>query len=144
MSVADGGPLYQYIEFCRNPKTLWGKLQEGRWDWLGVHPNGQFVLGRPSRARNGLQIPPIGLERNDPANEKRHGVKVHRWLGWPDSPPGVLWFASAEEARTAFAEQVAYLNDPVRSPILARVILIEDGYPSDERFIAQVPQPNYQ
>ena len=103
------------------------------------------MLGRPSRARQGLQLLPAGVVRTDPgAEEGRNGVKTYTWLGWPSSPPGALWFTSAEEARTAFKEQVAYLNDPERSPTLARVVLIEDGYPADERFIVQVPPPNYQ
>lgn len=42
------------IEFCRNAKTLWGKIESGRWDWLGVHPDGQFVLGSLARSRSGL------------------------------------------------------------------------------------------
>jgi len=40
-------PIYQRIEFCRSPKTLWGKIENGRYDWLGVHKNGQFVVGSP-------------------------------------------------------------------------------------------------
>ena len=42
--MTERGPLYQYIEFCRNAETLWHKLQSGRWDWLGRKPDGQFVL----------------------------------------------------------------------------------------------------
>ena len=139
------GPLYRYIEFCRNAETLWGKLQEGRWDWLGVHPRGQFVLGRPSRARDGLQIPPVGVTRTDPgAKEGQHGVKTYMWMGWPDSPPGALWFANPEEARTAFDEEVERLEDAKQNPLLARVVLHEDGRVADERFIAQTPPSNYQ
>lgn len=40
-------PLYDRIEFCRDPETLWGKLESKRYDWLGVHPKGQFVVGSP-------------------------------------------------------------------------------------------------
>jgi hypothetical protein len=138
------GPLYEYIEFCSNAETLWRKLDEGRWDWLGVHPRGQFVLGRPTRARNGLQVSPLGVIRSDPgATERRNGVKSYRWLGWPKSPPDALWFTSAEEARTEFEKELERLDNPEQSPILARVVLIENGYPTDERFIAQTPSPNY-
>lgn len=142
--MSERGPLYQYIEFCRNAQTLWNKLQEGRWDWLGRKPDGQFVLGRPSRARNGAQVFPVGLQRNDPENKKQHGVKTYIWMGWPDSPPGALWFASTEEARTAFKDQIAYLNAPEQRPILAKVVLIENKNPTDEQFVAQTPPPNYQ
>jgi hypothetical protein len=145
IAVDSGGPLYQYIEFCRKPETLWGKLQEGRWDWLGVHPKGQFVLGRPSRARVGLQVSPIGVVKTDPgAIEGHNGVKVYRWLGWPNSPAGALWFTSAEEARTEFEREVERLHSTEQSPVLARVVLIELGQATDERFIAQTPTPNYQ
>jgi hypothetical protein len=140
-----GGPLYQYIEFCRNAETLWHKLHSGIWDWLGRKPDGQFVLGRPSRARNGLHIPPIGVARTNPgANEGQHGVKTFIWKGWPQSPPGSLWFTSAGEARSEFEKEIKRLGDLELSPILARVILIEDSQVTDERFIAQNPQPNYQ
>ncbi len=145
IAMTDGGPLYRYIEFCRNPETLWGKLQEGRWDWLGVHPKGQFVLGRPSRARDGLQVPPVGVVRTDPnANEGRNGIKIYRWLGWPDSPPGALWFTSAAEARTEFEKELERLDNTEQSPILARVLLFQNGQVTEERFIAQTPPPNYQ
>jgi hypothetical protein len=143
--MIDGGPLYQYIESCRNPETLWGKLQEGRWDWLGVHPKGQFVLGRPSRARMGLPLLPAGVVRTDPgAQEERNGVKIYRWLGWPDSPASALWFTSAEEARTEFENEVERLDSIEQYPILARIVLFQYGQVTDERFIAQPPPPNYQ
>ncbi len=143
--MAGHGPLYQYIEFCSNEETLWHKLQEGRWDWLGVKPDGQFVLGRPSRARGGLQLPPLGETSTYPgAKEGQHGVKTYKWMGWPNSPPNALWFTSAEEARTAFDKEVEGLDDARQNPILARVILLEDGWVTDERFIAQTPPSNYQ
>jgi hypothetical protein len=41
-------PVYRKIEFVSDPERLWGKLKGGRWDWLGVHPEGQFVLGSPA------------------------------------------------------------------------------------------------
>src|SRR5215204_4051057 len=49
-------PVYEKIEFCRNAKTLWGKLQSGRWGWLGVHPNGQFVLGSPRQGKGSTMM----------------------------------------------------------------------------------------
>lgn len=55
-------PVYEKIEFCRNAKALWGKIQSGRWDWLGVHPDGKFVVGSP-RQRKGstmMAAPTIG------------------------------------------------------------------------------------
>jgi hypothetical protein len=145
VAVAEGGPLYQYIEFCRNAETLWHKLQSGHWDWLGRKPDGQFVLGKPSRARYGLQVLPLGVVRTDPsAKEGQNGVKVYRWRGLPNSPASALWFTSREEARTEFDKEVDRLNSTEHSPILARVVLMERGQATDERFIAQTPPPNYQ
>ena len=83
--------------------------------------------------------------RTDPgAKEGRNGVKTYRWLGWPDSPPGALWFTSAEEARTEFEKVVKRLDSIEQNPILARVVLFQNGQVADERFIAQTPPPNYQ
>jgi hypothetical protein len=109
--------------------------------WIGF----LFVLGRPRRVRNGLQVPPIGVVRTDPGAEQgRNGINTYRWLGWPDSPASALWFASAEEARSEFEEEVERLDTSEQSPILARVVLIQNGQVTDERFIAQTPPPNYQ
>jgi hypothetical protein len=90
-------------------------------------------------------MPPIGVVRTDPgAGEGRNGIKVYRWLGWPDSQPGALWFTSAEEARTEFEKEVERLDNTEQSPILARVVLIEHSQVTEERFIAQTPPTNYQ
>jgi hypothetical protein len=78
------------------------------------------------------------------AKEGQHGVKVYSWNGQPSLQPNCLWVTNAAQARARFKEQVDRLEDPQRSPILARVILIEEGQVSGERFIAQVPPPNYQ
>lgn len=137
------GPLYQYIEFCRKAETLWHKLQSGHWDWLGRKPDGQFVLGKPSRKRTIVSGSP-SVDRDTAAEEGKHGIKIYGWNGLPKAPPSKEWFKRAAQARTGFEEQVADLDRPEQAPILARVVLIEEGYPTDERFIAQTPPPNYQ
>src|ERR671912_663983 len=111
MTGPESGALYQYIEFCRNAETLWHKLQSGHWDWLGVHPKGQFVLGRPRRG------------------------------GLTDAATYVL---RSGEARAEYERMIEQLDNPAQSPVLARVVLIQDGYPTDERFVAQTPAPTYQ
>lgn len=136
------GPLHKHIEFCRNAETLWYKLQSGRWDWLGRKPDGQFVLGSP--ARNAPRVFPPAMKQADPgADRGQHGIRTDIWLGVPSSPPGAYWFARAQEARRGFEKKVADLDRPEQAPILAKVVLIENGYPTDERFIAQTPPPNY-
>ena len=78
------------------------------------------------------------------AKEGRHGIKVYLWNGQLNSQPGYHWFTDTAKARARFNERVDYLEDPQRGPTLARVVLIEEGQVTDERFIAQVPPPNYQ
>jgi hypothetical protein len=43
----EGQQLYRVIEFCKDPETLWAKIESGHWQWLGIHPSGKYVLGRP-------------------------------------------------------------------------------------------------
>lgn len=144
VAVAEPGPLYQYIEFCRNSKTLWGKLQEGRWDWLGRKPDGQFVLGRPRRVGGSMLDVVSTTLRETGAKEGQHGVKVYGWSGQPNSQPSCQWVTNPSKARGRFEQEVAWLEDPASNPILARVVLIQNGQATDERFIAQTPPPNYQ
>lgn len=142
--MTERGPLYQYIEFCRNTETLWHKLQEGRWDWLGRKPDGQFVLGRPRRELESVVGALSAMGTEPGAREGRHGVRVYIWNGQPSLQPSSLWVTDAAKARARFQEQVDRLEDPQRSPILGRVILIEEGQVTDEQFIAQVPPSDYQ
>lgn len=135
------GPLYRNIEFCRNAETLWHKLQAGHWDWLGVHPKGQFVLGSPrleGRMTVGLTTKMI---RRD-VREGQRGVKHQVWTGMTDLDPSTEWFEGEAEAKAKYEELVKhYKNQPV---VLARVWRIEGGFPAEEEFIARTPPPNYQ
>jgi hypothetical protein len=140
--MTDGGPLYQYIEFCRSAKTLWHKLESGHWDWLGRKPNGQFVLGRPRR--EGLGNFAIPTVMSGGAKEGRHGIRVYAWSGHPNPKPGSRWVPNAEEAKVQFEKEIERLQDPSLQAVLARVVLIQNGQVTDERFIEQTPPPNYQ
>ncbi len=135
-----GGPRYQHIEFCRNAETLWHKLQSGHWDWLGVHPKGQFVLGRPRQG--GLTDAATVKLITGGAKEGQHGVKVHHWSGAPDVEPVSHWAKDAEQARGKYEETIEQLESD--TVVLARVVLIQDNQVADERFIARTPPPNYQ
>jgi hypothetical protein len=141
--MADSEPLYQYIEFCRNPKTLWGKLQEGRWDWLGVHPKGQFVLGRPRLRGRIIASHSMKVIRHH-VEEGQHGVRWLEWSGTPDVEPNTDWLADEQAARDRFDEVVQHYENPNRTPVLAKVWLIQNTITVEERFIAQTPPPNYQ
>ena len=135
-----GGPLYRYIEFCRNPETLWHKLQSGHWDWLGVHPKGQFVLGRPRRG--GLTDAATVKLKTEDAKEGQHGVRVHHWSGAPKVKPVTYWVPDAKQARELYENILEQLES--RSIVLARVVLIQNNQVDEERFIARTPPPNYQ
>ena len=101
------------------------------------------MLGRPSRTRSIMSASPTIL-RSEAAIEGKHGIRIYGWNGLPKAPPGNEWFESAAQARKGFEERVAYLDRPEQAPILARLVLVENGYPTNERFIAQTPPPNYQ
>jgi hypothetical protein len=113
--VAESGPLYQYIEFCRDAETLWRKLQSGHWDWLGRKPDGQFVLGRPRRKRAIVSWSP-SVFRSTAAEEGKHGIKIYGWNGLPKAPPSNEWFEKAAQARAGFGERVADLDRPEQAP----------------------------
>jgi len=137
------GPLYGHIEFCRRAETLWGKLQAGGWDWIGVHPKGQLVLGRPSLDLEARRLRGATISSTQHgAREGRHGVFINIWTSLP-SQPSRNWYADAAQARTRFEEEVERLDTPAQTPILAKVQLIEDGFPTDERFIVRVPPSTY-
>jgi hypothetical protein len=141
--MSDGGPLYRRIEFCRNKETLWHKLQSGHWDWLGVHPRGQFVLGSPRLGGRIIPSHSMKVARAD-AKEGQHGVRWSVWSNATDVEPNSDWLADEQSARKRFDELVRHYENPERSPILLKVWLIENGLTVDERFIVQTPPPNYQ
>jgi hypothetical protein len=141
--VPNGGPLYRRIEFCRNTETLWHKLQSGHWDWLGVHPKGQFVLGSPRLIGRIISSQSLKVNRGD-AKEVQHGVRWLEWSGATNVEPNSDWLPDEEQARSSFERLVKRYEDGDRSPVLVRVWLIQNRQVVDERFIAQTPPPNYQ
>jgi hypothetical protein len=141
--VSENGPVYEHIEFCRNVKTLWSKLESGYWDWLGVHPKGQYVLGRPRRGGSGVYAPSI-ISTQPNAKEGQHGIRIQQWTGNPGTKAGGEWFTDATQAKAAFQERVNYYENPERGPILAKVTLVEKNTIVDERFIVPRPPSNYQ
>ena len=142
--MAESGPLYQYIEFCRNAETLWHKLQSGHWDWLGRKPDGTFVLGKPRRIPPSEVGVPFITSFEEGATEGLHGIRMDAWVGQPRKRKSSRWFTTADEAKTAFEQEIARLKDPALKPVLAWVYLVQDGQVTDERFVMQEPPPNYQ
>jgi hypothetical protein len=143
MTVAESGPVYRYIEFCSDEKALWHKLQSGRWDWLGRKPKGQFVLGQPRRNPPTEVGVPFTTSSEEGATKDLHGIRTQAWVGQPNTASST-WVTTADKAKTAFEKEIARLKDPALKPVLARVLLVQDGVVTDERFVVQEPPPNYQ
>jgi hypothetical protein len=138
------GPVYKYIEFCRNAETLWHKLQSGHWDWLGRKPDGQFVIGRPRRlaAEEGA----ISGTRSEGADARtgRHGVIINAWQGVPQKHWFSTWYEEPEKARAEYERTIRDWEETHQSLALAKVVLIENGQVTDEQFMVQLPLTNYQ
>jgi hypothetical protein len=135
--VAQSEPLYEHIEFVRNAESLWGKI-ESKWDWLGVHRNGQFVVGYPKLG--GRMLGSVSSEViGSGADPNVHGVRLYVPLS---SHPSREWFTTPEEARARFEEIVRYQRDEREGPHLVRVELVESGRVSQEQFVVVNP-PTY-
>jgi hypothetical protein len=134
--VSKAHPIYRTIEFCRNANTLWGKIESGRWDWLGVHPDGKFVLGSPAQARSRVSAAASVVRAG--AEAGRFDVKIYT----PDGPgPSVESLPTNEAARAAFEAECVRLAEGDR-PCLYRVTLVLDGVLTDEEFVVTLP-PTY-
>jgi hypothetical protein len=110
------GVLYEKIEFCRSAETLWGKLESGRWDWLGVHPDGQFVLGSPAVSR--FRIAAVMSVSDQGANKGEHGVGTRAPLS-----PGTAfsWYRTREDADAEFDEVVDRARDESQGPGVVQI-----------------------
>lgn len=129
-------PVYRNIEFCRDAETLWGKLMEGRWDWLGVHRNGQFVLGSPRRGGvmstyGAMTLSHVGVM------EGEHGVAV---VSHPDHDDAAShrWHPDEESAKAEFEARVADFEGR-EGPLIMRVQRIEQRRVVDERYVVKNP-----
>jgi hypothetical protein len=125
-------PIYEHIEFCRSPKALWGKLKSGRWDWLGVKPDGVFVLGTPRRVRS-REIGAV-LQHKGAAPGK-HGVVIET----PNGGPSPTWTATPDFARQEYRESLVSLRGSGESPVLYRISRVESGHVVDEEFVVSRP-----
>jgi|SRR5215217_1352157 len=129
-------PVYEKIEFCRNAKALWGKIQSGRWDWLGVHPDKKFVLGSPRR-RKGFTMMAAPEKLVEGATQGEHGVRVST----PLSPRkgGATWYKTEQQARQKFQTKLDSPKDESQGPGLFKVQRIEKGLVVDEELIVRRP-----
>jgi hypothetical protein len=122
-------PRYTHIEFCRNPKTLWEKVKSGKWEWLGVHKDGKFVLGSGKRAREGGGSAVLQAEGAEQG--------VH---GWRATATGVglrqggRWYQNEAEARAAF-ESAMEAYEGLEGSFLAKAELIINREIVEQRFV---------
>jgi hypothetical protein len=125
-------PVYQYIEFCRNAETLWHKIASGHWDWLGVHPERKFVLGRPVRRAGSTLRAAVTVG----APEGQHGVFVQGPL---DPGSSRTWFKTQLEAKEEYARVVSSFGGDEKEPGLLRVQRVERGQIVEEEFLVRRP-----
>jgi hypothetical protein len=118
-------PVYQRIDYCSDTRTLWRKLQSGRWDWLGIDKNDNYILGYPKRksgVTDSLMV------------EQRHGEDVvlgaHTVRIYVDPREERPWRTSIlPDEPTAIVEFDRFVEEVRASPNyrLARVQRVEEG-----------------
>jgi hypothetical protein len=126
-------PIYQHIEFVSAPDRLWGKV-ESKWDWLGIKPDGTFVVGYPKRSGG----PGISVEGatavSDNATIGEHGVRVRV----PNSGgSNKHWFPTAASAREHYEGVISETINADAPGLLMRVDLIEFGEVIEHEFIVR-------
>jgi hypothetical protein len=97
--MANANPLYRSIDFCSSPRALFGKLDSGRWDWLGVDTRRNFVLGSPRIKRSQMHAAPMVRRAGVTSDEHRIVVRFPHptFKGWSGTE-----YATADEAREAW------------------------------------------
>lgn len=130
-------PVYEKIEFCRNAEALWGKVASGRWDWLGVHPDGKYVVGSPRQGKGFTMMATPTIRKGD-AKPGEHGVYVRPLLG---PGPSKTWYQTEQQAYEEFRTTVNSLSES-NVPGLFKVERIEKGFIADEEWIVRRP-PTY-
>src|SRR5215213_8991219 len=121
-------PVYEMIEFCRNAEALWGKVASGRWDWLGVHPDGKYVVGSPRQGKGFTMMATPAIRKGD-AKPGEYGVYVRTPLG---PGPSKTWYQTGQQAREGFRTTVDSLRDESKGPGLFKVERVEKGFIADE------------
>ena len=126
--------MYERIEFVRNAESLWGKI-ESKWDWLGVHPDKQFVVGYPRR-REGIKLTASGTVVKKGATEGEHGVRVR--VPRTDHPAGTDWYASEQQAKAAYGQTVER-ERKASGPGIVKVERVEQRKVVEREFVVRRP-----
>ena len=125
-----GQQLSPVLEQCRKPEVLWAKLATGNYDWLGVRPNGKYVLGRP-------RLSAVVPEEAGPPPDDRSPHRIEA-LGPLQRVPRWEAYGTPDEALSTFRRLA--LGDPItplRTSGVWRARLFLDGRPVDERLVVR-------
>lgn len=142
-----GQQRYAVIEFCNTAEALWGKIRSGNWDWLGVKEDRNrrrttFVLGRPALPVGELTASVRGVMMGATEGVNGYRIATPQSERRGEAPSGV-WFASFEEAQTAFARKPGELLDENRpGSALFKLTLLHDGREVDTKLIVKA-RPNH-
>jgi hypothetical protein len=126
-SVYGTEPAYERLSFCDSPNTLWGKLESGGWDWLGVKPDERtFVLGAPCRSRSGGMAAATVISAGAAPGQFGVRVRVPRF-----APTSDAWCSTEGEAREEYRRTLNTLGEPGK-PALFRIELVIEGQVVEE------------
>jgi hypothetical protein len=129
-----GQQLYAVIEFCQTAENLWGKIESGHWDWLGVKEQADgrrtFVVGRPAIARGGVSGSATVRAKGA---DGRHRVLVRT----PGRPPSGDELVTEDDARARYERTIEELRTGVGSSGLWRVSLYVDNQLVAEEFVVR-------
>jgi hypothetical protein len=70
-------PVYQRIDHVSNTRRLWGKLQSGKWDWLGINKEGDYTLGYPSRKSGVSEYFMVTIRDTEDVVLGQHVVRIY-------------------------------------------------------------------
>lgn len=129
--LSPGQQLYGVIEFCKSDKSLFAKIHSGKYDWLGVKPDGTYVLGSPPIARNRFTASGIVSRPGATADNR---VDVH--VPGVDQPSS-RHCSSPDEARLEFETTVKRLATEGAGSGIYRVVLISGGVKGPEQFVVR-------
>jgi hypothetical protein len=126
--------VYERLSFCDSPNTLWGKLESGGWDWLGVKPDERtFVLGAPCRPRSGAMAAATVISAGAAPGQFGVRVRVPRF-----APTSDAWYSSEDEAREEYRRTLDTLGEPGK-PALFRIELVIDSQVVEEETFVRTP-----
>lgn len=107
-NLRPGQQLYRAIEFCVDPETLWGKIESGKWDWLGVRER----KGKKFYAVGSLPTSRVRMMAGGTVTEKDADGRYQVVIATPDfHGKSRRIVKSRPDAEGEFAQTIARLRD---------------------------------